>query len=386
MALISKLNAIGDAIREKTGKTDLLTLDEMPVEIAAIETGGGSAELPEEAFLITGACDYKFSGTGWNWFIENYGDKITTEDITSASFMFFQNEELEEIPFDLNFDNSTHKEIKNMFQNCSKLKVIGKIKNAYPSNLIYFFTGCQNLRELPELENWNFSRIQTYAYANIGGIFSSCYSLRRIPEELLKELYGIMTSQSYTVFYNGFQNCRALDEIRGLNPQTGALTGNAFGSTFDYCSRVKDIIFATQEDGTPYAVNWKNQTIDLSKQDSSYGGVGFSAASMNPTTGAISSQILNYNSGITADKRLTADTYEALKDDPDAWASSPQYSRYNHDSAVNTINSLPSTSNTGCTIKFKGIAGSATDGGAINTLTEEEIAVATAKGWTVTLV
>ena len=38
------------------------------------------------------------------------------------------------------------------------------------------------------------------------------------------------------------------------------------------------------------------------------------------------------------------------------------------------------------TIKFRGEAGSATDGGAINTLTEEEIAVATAKGWTVTLV
>ena len=38
------------------------------------------------------------------------------------------------------------------------------------------------------------------------------------------------------------------------------------------------------------------------------------------------------------------------------------------------------------TIKFKGDSGSATDGGAINTLTEEEIAVATAKGWTVSLV
>jgi hypothetical protein len=41
MALISKLNAIGDAIRGKTGKTDKLTLDQMPTEIASIETGGG---------------------------------------------------------------------------------------------------------------------------------------------------------------------------------------------------------------------------------------------------------------------------------------------------------------------------------------------------------
>lgn len=41
MALIDKLNAIGDAIREKTGKTNKFTLDEMPNEIASIETGGG---------------------------------------------------------------------------------------------------------------------------------------------------------------------------------------------------------------------------------------------------------------------------------------------------------------------------------------------------------
>lgn len=34
-----KLSVVGDAIREKTGKTELLSLDEMPAEIAAIETG-----------------------------------------------------------------------------------------------------------------------------------------------------------------------------------------------------------------------------------------------------------------------------------------------------------------------------------------------------------
>ena len=38
MALTDKLSAIGSAIREKTGKSDLLTLDAMPAEIAAIET------------------------------------------------------------------------------------------------------------------------------------------------------------------------------------------------------------------------------------------------------------------------------------------------------------------------------------------------------------
>lgn len=41
MALIDKLNAIGEAIRAKTGKSEKLTLDEMPTEIASISGGGG---------------------------------------------------------------------------------------------------------------------------------------------------------------------------------------------------------------------------------------------------------------------------------------------------------------------------------------------------------
>lgn len=41
MALTDKLKSIADAIRGKTGKTDGLTLDQMPGEIEGIETGGG---------------------------------------------------------------------------------------------------------------------------------------------------------------------------------------------------------------------------------------------------------------------------------------------------------------------------------------------------------
>ena len=79
-----------------------------------------------------------------------------------------------------------------------------------------------------------------------------------------------------------------------------------------------------------------------------------------------------------------------MKNDPDSWSNSLDYSKYNHDSAVETINSLPDTSayiataGGTNTIKFNGYSGAKTDGGAINTLTEEEIAVAAAKGWTVT--
>jgi len=45
MALTDKLTDIADAIREKTGDTELLTLDEMPDAIAGI-----SGSLPDEIF------------------------------------------------------------------------------------------------------------------------------------------------------------------------------------------------------------------------------------------------------------------------------------------------------------------------------------------------
>ena len=182
-----------------------------------------------------------------------------------------------------------------------------------------------------------------------------------------------------SVFHRATDNyCYALDEVRGLNPQTGTITSNLFSQTFLFCNRLKNIIFAMQEDGTPYSVNWKSQVIDLINY------VGYASSK---------TYILNYNSGITADKEVRDDaSYQLLKNDPDWFTTNINYSRYNHDSAVATINSLPDTSaylataGGTNTIKFKGQAGASTDGGAINTLTEEEIAVAAAKGWTCSFV
>lgn len=44
MAITDKLKAIADAIRSKTGKTETMSLDDMPNEIEAIEGGGGGEE------------------------------------------------------------------------------------------------------------------------------------------------------------------------------------------------------------------------------------------------------------------------------------------------------------------------------------------------------
>ena len=374
----STLTAIGDAIRGKTGGTELIAVPNMATQIEGITTGGGSREdyIPDSALVISGECTYAFANGKWDWFVEKYGNQITTNNIASANNMFY-NSNIETIPFDLNFKNSkTGIAVGYLFFTCDNLKQIGKIINLRTNNYSSLFYNCKKLRYLPEFINF-FN--EGMGIINNPYIFINCYSLRSIPEELLTKLtYNNSNYTFYSPYYNGFTSCYSLDEIRGLNVQTGTLTSNAFYDTFDYCDRVKNIIFATQEDGTPYTANWKSQTIDLS----SY--IGYASTQIH---------VLSYNSGITADKEVKdATTYATLKNDADWFTVDVAYSRYNHDSAVNTINSLPDTSaylaaNGGTnTIKFKGESGSATDGGAINTLTAEEIAVATAKGWTVSLV
>lgn len=386
MSVNEKLTAVADAIRAKTGKTDLLTLDTMPTEITTIKTG---FELPEEPF-VTGDCYRMFRN--WDWFINECGNRIVTKDIEDASCMFPIT--IEYIPFELNFYKYTnanfYHDISGIFSSGSTsdgstmLKNVPKMNNCKPEDIGGLFRRCGYLREIPEdIESWfDWSYIEQNDadYGGNNGVFDSCYSLRSAPVGLLAHSSTVTNpAVAYSNFAYAFCNCCSLDEIIGLSPNIHLAANwnqNRFSKTFDYCSRLKNMTFAT-DNGAPYVVNWANQVIDLSLY---IGYVYFRDKSY----------ITGYNSGITADKEVTnSTTYQALKNDPDWWTQNVAYSRYNHDSAVATINSLPDTSaylataSGTNTIKFTGAAGSATDGGAINTLTEEEIAVATAKGWTV---
>lgn len=370
MALIDKLSAIGDAIREKTGKEDLLTLDQMPTEIQAIETSGG--DLPEEAFVITGNCNYRFANDGWNWFIEQYGNKITTENIKSLMNMF-ESCSLKEIPFDLNGNNTSSIPMTGLFK-YSSLTTIPKMNNMAPGPMAYIFSNCESLREIPDDidANWDWSFIDSSTFAR-NYMFQNCYSLRKYPNSFLNH-GGPSTSYSSSIYSNLFYNCYALDEVIDLPVLYNSTWSNsAFSQIVRYCERLKNFTFALQEDGTPYQRNWRNQTLELQY-------VGWITST---------SHIFDYNSGITETTRIVDDeSYQLLKDHPDSWTTDVAYSRYNKESAIRTIASLPdcSAASGTNTIKFKGPAGSKTDGGAINTLDNSQIAIAVAKKWTVAFV
>lgn len=365
-----------------------------------------SIKIPEELLVITGNCNYRFAYNGWNLFIDHFRNEIKTNNITDMTNMFTGCSKLQEIPFEINGNPNVEQYLNYMFNSCNYLTCVPKINHIKPYSLTQMFANCYSIREIPEdfCDTWDWSVIDnaTSTYAgNMSNLFSNCYSLRKPPMQLLHG--NPKANNNYTLYSGLFNTCYSLDEITNIPlVHTTTYTANMFSYAGKYCRRIKDFTFALQEDGTPYVMNWKSQTIDLS------GGVGFHLySSSTPTNQWSSSQleqaaksagIISYNSGITIDKAIyTEATYQALKDDPDAFCLStdkegPMYSRYTHRSAVATINSLPDTSaylaSAGGTntIKFTGAAGSKTDEGAINTLTAEEIAVAAAKGWTVTLV
>ena len=388
----STLTAIGDAIRGKEGTTELIPVNAMATRISAIEGGGsgGGGDLPEGALLITGNCQYKFNYTGWNWFIDTYGDRVTTKDITTCSYMFANNDAIKNIPFQLNVKDCLA--FGYMFSGCKALEVCPKIRGTlkWNSSTVDLGEALSNtfmLRSIEDLfipemfeEFQNLKITSGYGCHKVPKI-TQMRSLRSIPSWWYKFRINpestAFPSYNYTIYYDLAQYCYVLDEITNMPVWAcaGAQTSNMFSSSFNTSSHLRALTFETNEDGTPKTASWKSQTIDLSKN-----------------VGYYSMRIYFTDYGLTTDTLVTSDSsYQALKNDPDWWTTELAYSRYNHDSAVATINSLPDTSaylaSAGGTntIKFKKASGSATDGGAIENLTAEEIAVATAKGWTVTL-
>ena len=238
-----------------------------------------------------------------------------------------------------------------------------------------------------------------------------CYNILN-PSDCLKKWHEIINNeQSYSnyssePYYNitGFYYIKELKNIPVPYRNTKAITSNIrfFGYSSAHFPFTNSMTFATNN-GEPYKVNWKNQTIDLS------GRIGYSNQDWSISYEIYAQGYWKEKNNIfynTTDLEQAKLNYNKLKSQDNwfSWSSksgayegknvyySLLFSRYNHDSAVETINSLPDTSEylTSAggtnTIKFKGIQGALTDGGAINTLTEAEIAVATEKGWTVSMV
>ena len=370
------------------------------VSVSVPQDGTPTAE--ELTFTGEELANSGFSGKTSGVLASHFLDKIKFENITSlykAQFFAKANASIDFSSKTINLVASSFTsggqvyyyqfQIEGAFSNFggTKLPNITINHNTPVEKIIYgLFNYANYIREIPESYNiLDFSKAKTESYG-MRYIINSMYSLRSISPEFMAKMYS--TVDRY-IYESNFDTLPSIDELVNV-PISGGdkeYTSSVLDSYFiRNCSRLKNFTFA-KNNGEPFVVKWKNEYLSFANK---YIGYAQKKNNSHETTEAY---ILNYNSGITEDKKVKdAATYEALKNDADWYTTDKQYSRYNHDSAVATINSLPDTSaylaaNGGTnTIKFEGESGKLTDGGAINTLTEEEIAVATARGWTVSFI
>ena len=379
------------------------------VDVISIPLADGSGNFDfglTDDELTMDATDNHF--VGWEWFIDKYGNRIKVRITSQAQSKVFgqgYTKDLDAIKL-IDKEPGQSCDIRRMFDSYDGKKLPVPIwEGTKPIREIAgLFSYCRNLTDTEIksfLSHFNFSG---FVNAVFNDLFNECRSVRNI-NSILAQLHT--QCKGYLSDYGGNVSiqslCRATsvaDELVGLPVPCGDVPYDSQISFWDNidaivesASRAKKITFATKTDGTPYTVKWDGKTISLTNQ------IGYSTEENN---------ILAHSSvhGITQEKRVSnAETYAALKNDPDYYVYNNAtqqydgndvnigllYSRYNHTSAVETINSLPDcsaycaeTSNTN-TIVFKKYSGALTDGGGINTLTEQEIAVATNKGWTVSL-
>ena len=321
-----------------------------------------------ELILIEDGSYFNYNGK-WDWFIEKYGSKMLAHRITNLT-RAFEYSKLSVIPFNFQFlPLNAGNSVVSCFASMKNLTEAPMLNGLCVANNSRLFENCESLTMVPDLYcqtwDWSFVNSQTSPYSSHGqmnGIFYNCKKLRKFPMTLFAGGNPV-ASNSSSCFYQQFYNCFMLDEIADMpNPHPQATwSSNAFYNFCDYCYRLKRLTFADMA----WPSGLKNQTLDLTNN------VGYGGKYFNGTPGY---QVAN------------DEDYQRLKNHSDWWTQDMAYSRYNHDSAVETIGSLPDlSSGSGNTIKFKGDAGSKTDGGAISTLTANEIAVAAAKGWTVSI-
>lgn len=191
MALTDKLGAIGAAIRSKTGKTDLLTLEEMPAEIEGIMSGASgdidtflSAIEGIEPFSISAADIYGITALRECAFM--YCDNITAIDIpatvtTLGNRIFMQCTNLESITI----PSSVKQISQNLCYGCSSLVSVVLSPSAH-TIADSAFRDCTSLVsiEIPA------------SVMSIGGYaFNGCSSLKTI--KVLRETPPTISSNSF---------------------------------------------------------------------------------------------------------------------------------------------------------------------------------------------
>jgi hypothetical protein len=264
-------------------------------------------------------------------------DTIKTDKGTSFSNMFYCCSNLISIPDTIKTDKGTV--FGSMFRECNNLVTIpDSINTEKGTNLSYMFYRCSNLRSIPDT-------VKTDESTNVSYMFQDCSSLTEIPS---------FNTHKSTSLGSMFSGCVSLKEIKYLDTTSSTSYGasSIFSSTklqsiknFKLGKNISSGLFTTFE-----STFLTDISIDIS---------GCTGSNINTGFVNYCPKITNFESLGTIDGAINFSNCTLLT----------------YESLMNVLNSLSPVTSTK-TLKL----------GAENLakLTEEEIAIGTDKGWSIT--
>lgn len=211
MALTNKLSAIGDAIREKTGTTDLLKLDEMPTAISNIKSGGGKFA---PRYLYQPISFFNYTGTE----LDHEINMLDTTNITSMTQMFRGCKNIPSLDLsEWNTSNVTN--MSNMFTSCTSITELdlSNFDTSKVTNMSNIFEAMSNLISL-NLSSWDTSNV-----TNMNYMFYSCKKLQHL--DIRNFTFDNVTGSTHTFHYMMPSNCLII--VKGDTEKQWVLNNNS---------------------------------------------------------------------------------------------------------------------------------------------------------------
>lgn len=352
--------------------------------LTSVDISGWDAPLLRYATAVFYGCssletvkmnDIRF---GYNFGAGQYGEfgnffaqctKLNTVEANNVSFIgkadnIFNNcSSLTNIDGISTWDMSRVYEFTSIFNNCKSLVSLDLSTWDFSNvtNTSSMFQRCTALTSIVGINNWNTAKVTNFAY-----MFSNCSALTSL--DLSNWNLNRATNISYL-----FNGCTKLSEL--ILPTNVAFGTCGFSGVFQNCSSLTSVDLSTwtgMADSLGHCLNGSSiKTFDFSGLDCQTGNFGY----FNPS---------NSNGGLTEFKFFKSTTFVASGSTPIkpfqniGWASHPNSTR---ESLVSILKSLPNTNTDGVNYATTEISFGATN---LAKLSEEDILIATNKGWTLT--
>lgn len=358
MALTDKLSTIAESIRNKTGSTDKMTLDEMATNIDNIKSGDISAFINSDN-VVTGGNTY--DGYFYLKCIKKLPSVDIPNEVTNMAYAFANLQSITEIP---NIDVSKCMRYEYAFYNCTSLLKVPKLNYANVQYTQNMFSGCKSLTT-EAINAMNLPKLKDCGY-----MFYGCTSMTEIPAIDISEINCNGNGNTSNLFGNSGLIVADLSNMK--LPSYNQYKQHYSPNWFYLCKNLIEI----KNWNTNYLVNAEymfQEIPNLKKMCALDFSNVINVRSVMPNSGVPALE--DFGGFINLGKAYTTNS---SSNDYNYKLDMSKEIKLTHESLMNVINGLYDIASAGVATQQL-ILGSTN----LAKLTEDEIAIATTKGWSV---